>query len=400
MTRGRLTAAALVVLAAVAAVVVALSVGGGGGDRKAAEGGPHGFEIAVADDPVFIRRDYYEIEHGYARLRELGVSWLRMNAIWHSVAGRTAALRHPPLRPRYDWTSFDVAIRSAHDHGVQVELHLTGPAPAWATGDGKVGVERPDPRAYAAFVRAAALHFRGRVHRYSIWNEPNFVSWLSPQSEAPRLYRRLYEAGYAEIKRVDPTAQVLIGETAPFRLLGAATAPLRFLRALTCANVAYRPARPCRPLRADGYAHHPYDFLNTPERPYPGADNVTIGSLGRLTGALDRLAAARLLMTPTGRPLPVYLTEFGYFRRGDRVLPPRRRAAYLRRAFAIAERGYPRVRQLLQYLLVSPPPNYRGGRFDTSILLRSGVRTPSFDALSAWARLERLRGRVATPRRP
>jgi hypothetical protein len=55
---------------------------------------------------------------------------------------------------------------------------------------------------------------------------------------------------------------------------------------------------------------------------------------------------------------------------------------------------------MLQYLLVSPPPRYPGGRFDTSIMLRSGRTTPSFRALSAWATLERLRRRIVTPERP
>ena len=67
---------------------------------------------------------------------------------------------------------------------------------------------------------------------------------------------------------------------------------------------------------ADGYAHHPYDFANPPAAPYPGADNVTMGTLGRLTTALDRLAAAKALRTPDGKPLDVYLTEFGYFASG------------------------------------------------------------------------------------
>ena len=79
-----------------------------------------------------------------------------------------------------------------------------------------------------------------------------------------------------------------------------------------------------------------------------------------------RLAAAGLLSTPAGHPLPVYLTEFGYYRSGPHALAPDTRAAYLVRAFGIAARLYPRVRQILQYLLVAPPPGYPGGRFDTS----------------------------------
>jgi hypothetical protein len=190
---------------------------------------------------------------------------------------------------------------------------------------------------------------------------------------------------------------VLIGETAPSRVDHRVTAPLRFLRALACATPDYRRARRCRPLHADGYAHHPYQFTTAPERPGRGRDDVAIGSLDRLTAALDRLANARLLTTPAGGRLPIYLTEFGYLRRGRRVLPAPRRAAYLARAFAIAARGYPRVRQMLQYLLVSPPRDYPGGGFDTSIVLRTGAWTPSFESLATWAAAATRLGRIARP---
>ena len=244
-------------------------------------------------------------------------------------------------------------------------------------------MDRPDARRFGGFARRAALHFRGLIHRYSIWNEPNHVAWIAPLRSAPAVYRRLYKEGWEAINRTDPGAQVLFGETSPYGRPGKVIPPLRFLRAVVCASGH------CRPLQADGYAHHPYDFAHPPERPYPGVDNVTIGSLPRLTSALDRLARARLLSTPDGDPLPVYLTEFGYFRSGDHALPPATRAAYLARAFAIAAGAYPRVRQMLQYLLVAPPRGYPGGSFDTSLLSQSGAPTPAFRALEAWARTPR-----------
>jgi hypothetical protein len=395
--RWRLTALVLVAVAAGVGVYLALTGGEGGrpGVGPPVKPVQGGLEVALQDDPVFIRDAYYDRERAYADARLLGVSWLRINVYWHSVLGPSARRRRAPARPRYDWGSYDRAIRAAQAHGVRVELTLTGPAPRWAAAGGRGGVDRPDARAFAGFARAAAAHFRGRVPRYSIWNEPNYATFLSPQSEAPLVYRRLFDAGWSVIKAADPRAQVLIGETAPNGVRGRVTAPLRFLRRVACATRAYRPAGGCRPLRADGYAHHPYQFLTPPERPRAGADNVGIGSLGRLTAALDRLAGAGLLSTPGGEPLPVYLTEFGYFRRGRRVLPPGRRAAYLRRAFALAARHYPRVRQMLQYLLVSPPRDYPGGHFDTSLLPRSGVRTRSFEALAGWAAAQLRFGRIA-----
>src|SRR5204862_3578728 len=127
----------------------------------------------------------------------LGVTWLRLNVLWAGAAGRTAPQRTPPTHPAYDWSPWDDAVTAARAHGLNVEMALTGPAPAWATGDGRVGPNRPDPARFAEFARAAALHFRGLVHRYSIWNEPNYAAWLSPLRAAPAVYRRLSTAGWA-----------------------------------------------------------------------------------------------------------------------------------------------------------------------------------------------------------
>jgi hypothetical protein len=401
-------------VAAVAVAAGALLLAGGGNEdgarRSARPGAPGrtgvqptaprasaGFEVALEDEPVFVRRDYYSRDRAYEDARRLGVTWVRMNVLWGRTAGRSRTAVAPPRRPRYDFLSYDLAVAAARRHGLRVELTLTGPAPAWATADRHYGHLRPDAHAFAEFAAVAARHFRRSVARFSIWNEPNFDEFLTPVAQAPELYRRLYEGAWAAVKRVDPRAQVLIGETAPYGLGGRVMAPLAFLRAVACARSDYRPARRCGELRADGYAHHPYQFTQPPEERPPGEDTAQIGSLDRLTRALDRLAAERLLATPSGTPLPVYLTEFGYFRRGHRSLPEARRAAYLPRAFAVAAARYPRVRQLLQYQLASPPPGYRGSHFDTGLMGRDGVPTASFGTLAAWSARQAARGRIAKP---
>ena len=240
-----------------------------------------------------------------------------------------------------------------------------------------MGVHNPNVQEYAAFVRAAAAHFRGRVDRYSIWNEPNHVAWLRPHRKAPSIYRRLYVAGYAAVKSVDPGAQVLIGETSPYAKKRAAMAPIRFLRGAACVDSRWRLR--CRSgLVADGYAHHPYEFEHAPRFRYPGRDNATIGTLGRLTGALDRLKKSRALRPGAGRSVDLYLTEFGYFGTGRRRIAEAKRVKYLRQAYGIAFL-HPRVRQLLQYQLVSPPVRYT--TFDTALLGRDGRLTRVYDAL-------------------
>jgi hypothetical protein len=215
-----------------------------------------------------------------------------------------------------------------------------------------------------------------------------------------KLYRALYLAGYSAIKRVDRGAQVLMGETSPFALGHGrnATSPLKFLRAVTCANQRYKRAKHCGTLKTDGYAHHPYDFDHKPTYRYPGKDNVTIGVLSRLTGALSKLRKARLLTTPSGGVPYVYLTEYGYFSSGSRKVSDSKKAKYLVQAFTIAQKN-PRVRQMLHYLLLQPPRG-RFRFFDTSIASLKGKPTKAFTALEKWATKAASAGRIAVTTPP
>ena len=353
-------------------------------------------EVGLQDDAVFLTRQYYNRETALQQAEQLGVTRLRTLVIWSRVPGAEPNSRNAPASPRYDWSQYDSLIDDAARHGIRLQLDLTGPAPAWATGDHKAGVVRPSASRFGEFAAAAARHFKGRVDLYSIWNEPNYVGWLAPLQSEPQLYRALYTAAYAAIKKADPTAKVLIGETAPYQEEKRALAPIAFLRAVACRNDIYAPTKACPPLVADGYAHHPYEFANPPQAPYPGADNVTVGTLGRLTNALDRLAGAKALQTPDGKPLDVYLTEFGYFATGPVAVPPAKRASYLKEAFDIAERN-PRVKEMLQYILVSPPP---GIRFNTSLIDMSGKPSLPYQALAGWVHQNVKDGRVAAVRAP
>jgi hypothetical protein len=349
-----------------------------------------GMEVALQDDPVFAGQQYYKREKAFAQAARLGVTRIRVNMTWSTVVGTAATRRRPPRRIAYDWAQYDSLVDAAARHGIRVQPALTGPAPAWATGDGRVGPYKPKAAYFRAYVKAAAQHFKGRIDRWSVWNEPNHRGWIAPLQGDGRIYRALYSTAYATIKRVDPAAQVLIAETSPYAIGRNARSPLAFLREVTCVDASFGHPR-CGELKADGYAHHPYDFDHPPSYVYPGADNVTISTLGRLTTALDKLARAKALRTPSGRPLDLYLTEYGYFASGPRRIADATRARYLPQAFTIAQRN-PRVREMLQYLLVRPSRAYRF--FDTSILSSGGGESRTFKALAGWARTAKSRGQI------
>ena len=357
-----------------------------------------GMEIALQDDPVFVGQSYFNRERGYAHARALGVTRLRVNVNWAFALPRSQhRSKTKPARVNYNFSTIDSAIDSAAAHGIRVHVSLTGPAPAWAAGNRRVGGYKPNQVEFVNFVTAAAQHFRGRVDRYSIWNEPNWRTWLSPLKSAAAQYRGLYARGYAAIKAADPGAKVLIGETAPYARRGLSTAPLAFMRSVACLNRNYRRVRKCAKLRADGYAHHPYDFTHSPRFKFPGADNVTMGSLSRLTRALARISRSGQVRKNGVGQLPIHLTEFGYFASGHRALSRSKRSRYLADGFGLALRNG-RVKSQLQYLLVQPPRKYPWSFFDLGLISTKGKKQPQYGGLQRW--YKRNRGRVKRPGGP
>jgi hypothetical protein len=345
-------------------------------------------ELGVQDDPLLVRLPSAFGGFGAARLLapgrvdaaldELAVDTVRINVPWAHVAG---ARPGDPLH----LALYDAAVERVRARGRRVQLTLSGPAPWWATGNQRQGARAPSARRYAEFAGEVAARFRGRVARYSIWNEPNWWSLLRPRQRAARIYRGLFVRGAAAVRAADPGAQVLIGELAPLAQPRAATAPLTFLRRLTCSDNRWRhrPGSRCPRLVADGFAHHPYTLQWAPDFPGRGRNDVTMGSLRRLTGALDRLARRRALVTPRGRPLPLFLTEWGY-REGSRVVREPKRSAYVRRGLKIAARVR-RVRQVVWYQLAGPP-KVTGATWDSGLLGPRGVPRPVYRAVRGWSR--------------
>ncbi len=366
----------------------------------------NGMEIAIQDDHVFVNQWWFNRETALQRAQALGVTRIRANLGWAKVLGNPKARKRPDDMA-YNWLAYDTLIADAARYGISLELTLVGPGPRWATGNRKISQVAPDARAFGRFARDAAAHFAGRVDRYSIWNEPNWHYWLQPSKDCRSgrwaescdrkvalLYRSLYRQGYRGVKAADPEADVLFGELSPRGRVRTqlSTPPLEFLRTATCSKRNWSAARRCEGLDADGFAQHPYDIDAGPTDPAPNADDVTLSSLNRLVVALRRLARRGALETPRGRQLDLYLTEHGYMRGGRFKVSAKVHARYLTKSFQIALE-HPRVKQMLQYLLVQPPK----GRdtFPSHLLGRKGQVSRPYKALQQW--VKRNRRRLARP---
>jgi hypothetical protein len=168
-----------------------------------------------------------------------------------------------------------------------------------------------------------------KVSTWTIWNEPNHMGFIQPQwrkqgsrlvPNGPYVYRALVDAGYPAIKGLMPDSTVLVGATSSMgnehpTSESDGEPPLVFLRALACVDAKLKPitSGPCanfKPLPGDGYSHHPYSLLHTPDwsdKKHP--DYAMIGDITRLTSTLNRLAAMHRI-DPKVRN--VWLTEYGY----------------------------------------------------------------------------------------
>ena len=142
----------------VAALVCALMTGLNATSAHAAKG----MEVAVQDDFAMvlgIPKAHYR-EKGLKLAQGLRASWIRANVTWSYVVIKYAKKKKAPKNINYNWTGYDALIAAPPRRGIHVQLALTGPAPAWATGNHKVGVDRVKASAFKAFATAAAEHFR------------------------------------------------------------------------------------------------------------------------------------------------------------------------------------------------------------------------------------------------
>jgi hypothetical protein len=366
-------------------------------------------EVAVQDDGVFLYQDYYNRDTAFRQLRDLGASQLRIQLGWHQAMPADQANSRTKPRPvNYDFSRWDSAVARAKAFGMKVQLVLTGYPPLWACGkraDSPYDCRgfKPKLRPYKQFAKLAAKHFKGKVNRFSIWNEPNWYTWLSPHKNSPRLYRNLYRAGYTGVKKGNKRAKVLMGELAPYAQKRRAIAPLKFLREMVCVNKRFKRIKgarkkcPGKALKLDGFAHHPYDFTRPPAKRRKGRDNVTMANLGALTKTLDTLRKKRLLK-PSVKKVPVYLTEHGYFVKGPRRVSETKRKRWTRKAFTIAQKN-PRVKQMLYYVFVSPPADSPWSFFDLGLIDQDGKPRGAFNALRKWVRSAARDGRVKKPGR-
>ena len=250
--------------------------------------------IASASEPrlgacAHVTRDEWaERVRAFQMMREAGLDYVRPDFDWRVV-------QKEPGGP-FDWSRYDRMVNDAAAQDIAVLPILSAP-PRWA----RPVQDHLD--AWRAFVRETALHFKGRISVYEIWNEENHPGfWPNPNAAD---YVPVLRAAYEEIKSVDPGARVCFG--------GTAGADSGFI------DAAYRAgAKDC----FDILAIHPYCAPQPPEYFLDEA-------LGRIRGVMAKHGDADKSLWITELGWSTYtatLPEQNLLLAGLRVAQPQRRA--------------------------------------------------------------------------
>ncbi len=121
-----------------------------------------------------------------------------------------------PQKGIWDFTHLDEDIAHAQEHHADVDLVLDS-TPTWAsarpTENNPYPWQTPGNRAEAkdmadweTYVRTVATRYKGRVHVYEMWNEPNMKDSYSGD---PAHLVQLCKSAYRVLKQVDPSIRVI-----------------------------------------------------------------------------------------------------------------------------------------------------------------------------------------------
>ena len=333
--------------------------------------------------------------------KALGVDVVKIRVDWRSVAPARES-KHKPSGfngadssqyPGGVWANYDDVLRAIVARGMKPLVMLGGSSPNWGGSKSNRG-GRPKPSEFRRFVQAVGSRYSGsfsglmadpvnplpRVDMWSDWNEPNLKGWITPQyshgrAASPRIYRALVYAAHDGLAASGHGGdQQLIGELMPGSQSGKANnkvSPIRFLREMACLDSHYHrftgdaaKKRGCnhfKKIPGTGVAFHPYTFSGGPDVPMQNADDASIGQLGRIVLALDRIANAHRLVT---KRMPLWITEFGIQTRPpDPYAPPVNKVpGYLGESEWFAYRN-PRVASFSQYPFLDDPLGRNGGGF-------------------------------------
>jgi len=149
---------------------------------------------------------------------EAGFHWLRQEFPWQDIEihakGDFEDRRNPPARSA--WDKYDQIVDLADKYGMELVVRVSTP-PSWsrAKGDANGTFAPPDNyEDYGDFVYQLVNRYKGRIHYYQLWNEPNIYPEWGNYPISPEDYTRLLKIGATRARDADPNVVIIAGALA------------------------------------------------------------------------------------------------------------------------------------------------------------------------------------------
>lgn len=261
---------------------------------------------------LWIPGDAATLRERFRKTRALGITEVRLDWEWRQAESR---------RGSYDWSKFDLLVRTAREEGVDL-LPIVHYAPAWALrterkpDDVYELAPRDDAFAdYANFLLASIQRYGPKgnapgpfvpIVHWEVWNEPNIRQFWGPKPD-PAAFARLMQVVQKTLAPVRSTIRIVHA--------GLAKADVEFMWSLWDAN----------PRHGDSFdilSVHPYVFDWSDGVRAPDAMDrdeskpAEMGFVGSVkdAGYLGKVFNLQLFMTLRGAAgKPIWITEMGYF---------------------------------------------------------------------------------------
>jgi hypothetical protein len=248
-----------------------------------------GISVHLADRPAMV-------PGSLSLIGQVGANSIRDDVPWDQIERVKGQMAMP--------SAADDLVDQALKANVQPLLILDYGNPLYDSGDKPVS-----PQALSAFARYAVFvvqHFKGRVHRYEMWNEWN-VTTGGTRSGTPQDYVRFLKVVYPAVKAIDPSAVFIAAAIGGLKL--------DWLSAMLASGAIGS---------FDALSIHPYNF----------GRSTRTGDVW----AQDMLATEAAIHRYTdGRDIPLYITEMGWpTYSGATGISPRQAGVYLAQMFLLA----------------------------------------------------------------
>jgi hypothetical protein len=151
-------------------------------------------------------------------IQDAGFAWVKQWFSWRDIEGLG--------KGQYDWETTDRVVDQVEQFGLKLMVRVDH-APDWA------GPPPGNADHFADFLSTLATRYKGRIHAYQVWNEPNLAREWGNKPPNAREYTQMLAKAYPAIKNADPNAYVISAGLAPTTELSQRAVPdTQFVQAM------------------------------------------------------------------------------------------------------------------------------------------------------------------------